>query len=77
MPNLSNIFAAVILLMTGWCWNLQAADGGAALALFQQSCIKCHGKDGKVNLLKIRTAADLKGFAHAADPYVWVFSGLF
>ena len=63
MPNLNNIFAAVILLMTGWCWNLQAADGSAALALFQQSCIKCHGKDGKVkgelNLLNIKTAAQL------------------
>ncbi|MBT5847243.1 MAG: DUF1587 domain-containing protein, partial [Verrucomicrobiales bacterium] len=65
MPNFSNIFAAVILLMTGWCWNLQAADGGATLALFQQSCIKCHGQDGKVkgklNLLNIKTAAQLSG----------------
>ena len=63
MPNLNNIFIAVILLMTGWCLNLQAADGGATLALFQQSCIKCHGKDGKVkgmlNLLNINTAAHL------------------
>ncbi|MBT5321472.1 MAG: DUF1587 domain-containing protein, partial [Verrucomicrobiales bacterium] len=51
--------------MTGWCWSLQAADGGAALALFQQSCIKCHGQDGKVkgklNLLNIKTAAQLSG----------------
>ena len=33
------------------------------IALFQQSCVKCHGKSGKakgeVNLLKIRTATDL------------------
>jgi len=40
-----------------------AKDGKNALSLFQQSCIKCHGKDGKVkgkvNLLKIRNTADL------------------
>ena len=52
-------------MMTGWCWNLQATDGGATLVLFQQSCIKCHGKDGKVkgklNLLNIKTAAQLSG----------------
>ena len=40
-----------------------ALDGKATLALFQQSCIKCHGKNdkvkGKVNLFKIRTVADL------------------
>ena len=42
----------------------QAADKQAAvIALFQQSCVKCHGKDdkvkGEVNLVEIRTAADL------------------
>ena len=35
----------------------------AVIALFQQSCVKCHGKSGKakgeVNLLNIRTATDL------------------
>ena len=40
-----------------------AADGRVAVSLFQESCIKCHGKDskvkGKVNLLKIRSTADL------------------
>ena len=39
------------------------AGGKQALELFQKSCIKCHGKDGKVkgkmDLLKIRNAADL------------------
>jgi cytochrome c553 len=48
------------LLLAG---AVQAADGKAALTLFRQSCIKCHGKGGKVkgkvNLLKVRTAADL------------------
>ena len=41
----------------------QAEDEKAALTLFQQSCIKCHGKDGvvkgKVNLLEIATVTDL------------------
>ncbi|MFP6603946.1 MAG: hypothetical protein VB862_15540, partial [Pirellulaceae bacterium] len=49
------------LLLTGVG---RAADSPpAVIALFQQSCVKCHGKGGKakgeVNLLKIRTAADL------------------
>ena len=49
------------LLMAGVA---QAADKQAAvIALFQQSCVKCHGKDdkvkGEVNLVEIRTAADL------------------
>ena len=60
MPNLSNIFAAVILLMTGWSWNLQAADGGATLALFQQSCIKCHGNVFRG--LKIRVTSANVGY---------------
>ncbi|MDP6035830.1 MAG: hypothetical protein QGG55_07265, partial [Verrucomicrobiota bacterium] len=43
---------------------LTAAPMGKAVAtLFQESCIKCHGKDGKVkgkvDLLKIRSTADL------------------
>ena len=50
----------ILLLAVG---EIHAVDGKATLALFQQSCIKCHGKDGKVkgkvNLLEIRTAADL------------------
>ena len=49
-----------VLLLAG---ATNALDGKATLALFQKSCIKCHGKDGKVkgkmNLLKIRNAADL------------------
>ncbi|MFP6618580.1 MAG: DUF1592 domain-containing protein [Pirellulaceae bacterium] len=49
------------LLLTG---VVQAADKPpAVIALFQQHCIKCHGRDGKakgeVNLLTIRTTADL------------------
>ena len=40
-----------------------AGNPPAVIVLFQQSCVKCHGKSGKakgeVNLLKIRTAADL------------------
>jgi hypothetical protein len=48
------------LLVVG---EIHAVDGKAPLALFQQSCIKCHGKDGKVkgkvNLLKIRSTMDL------------------
>jgi len=50
--------AAIFLICAG-----QAAEENSALKLFQQSCIKCHGKEGKVkgkvNLLKIRSAADL------------------
>ena len=50
--------AAIFLVCAG-----QAAEENSALKLFQQSCIKCHGKDGKVkgkvNLLKIQSAADL------------------
>ncbi|MGY8650775.1 MAG: DUF1587 domain-containing protein, partial [Verrucomicrobiia bacterium] len=65
MQRLRNIFVVVILSMTGWSWNAQAVDGDVALAMFQQSCIKCHGQDGKVkgklNLLKIKTASQLTG----------------
>jgi len=51
----------LVLLVAG---ALPAAPVGKAVAtLFQESCIKCHGKDGKVkgkvNLLKIRNTADL------------------
>ncbi len=63
MQRLHIIFVAAILSTAGWGWNAQAADGDAALALFQQSCVKCHGKDGKakgkLNLLEIKTAAQL------------------
>ena len=49
------------LLLAG---AVQAADGKAALTLFRQSCIKCHGKGGKVkgkvDLLKYTGGADLK-----------------
>ena len=49
-----------LLLLGG---EICAQEGKGALALFQQSCIKCHGKDGKVkgkmDLLKIRNSADL------------------
>jgi mono/diheme cytochrome c family protein len=65
MQRLRNIFVVVILSMSGWSWNAQAVDGDVALAMFQQSCIKCHGQDGKVkgklNLLKIKTASQLTG----------------
>ena len=48
------------LLLTGVA---QSADKPPAMiALFQQSCVKCHGKSGKakgeVNLLNIRRASD-------------------
>ena len=50
----------ILLLAVG---EIHALDGKAALTLFQKSCIKCHGKDGKVkgklDLLKIRNSADL------------------
>ena len=50
------------LLLAG---TTQAASGDAALALFKSRCVKCHGKDGKVkgklNLLEIKTAAQLTG----------------
>ena len=50
----------ILVLAVG---EIHAVDGKAPLALFQQSCIKCHGKDGKVkgkvNLLKIRSTVDL------------------
>ena len=51
----------LMLMATG---ALSAAPVGKVVAtLFQESCIKCHGKDGKVkgkvDLLKIRSAADL------------------
>ncbi|MDG2212404.1 MAG: hypothetical protein P8M70_01125, partial [Verrucomicrobiota bacterium] len=51
----------ILMLVVG---VLPAAPVDKAVAtLFQQSCIKCHGKDGKVkgkvDLLKIRSAADL------------------
>lgn len=43
--------------------NLHAAEGRAALALFQARCVECHGKAGKVkgklNLLKLDSAGAL------------------
>jgi cytochrome c553 len=52
----------LILLLTG---SAKASSGDAALALFKSRCVKCHGKDGKVkgklNLLNIKTAAQLTG----------------
>ena len=43
----------------------QAVSGDAALTLFKSSCVKCHGKDGKLkgelNLLEIKTAEQLTG----------------
>jgi mono/diheme cytochrome c family protein len=52
----------LILLLAG---TTQAASSDATLALFKSRCVKCHGKDGKVkgelNLLNIKTAAQLSG----------------
>ncbi len=63
MQTHRNIFATVILSMAGFSWNAQSFDGDVALGMFQQRCIKCHGKDGKVkgklNLLEIKTTAQL------------------
>ena len=54
-------FFLLTLLLAG---TIQAADKSpAVIALFQQSCVKCHGKSGKAkgetNLHKIQTSADL------------------
>ncbi len=44
--------------------HLSADDKGSILPVFQQSCIQCHGKDGKVkgklNLLEIDSVSALK-----------------
>ena len=54
-------FFLLTLLLTG---TIQAAENPpAAIAMFQQSCVKCHGKGGKAkgetNLHKIQKATDL------------------
>ena len=50
--------AAVLLLSVE-----QVVDGQSILTLFEQSCIKCHGKGGKLkgnlNLMEIRSVTDL------------------
>ena len=51
-----------IFLVLAFTWGLQAAGG--VLGVFQENCISCHGKDGKVkgkvNLLEIGSLEELK-----------------
>ncbi len=62
MMGVMRIWLGMLALLVAGA--LTAAPMGKAVAtLFQESCIKCHGKDGKVkgkvDLLKIRSTADL------------------
>lgn len=45
------IASGILGLWIGWSWTgaALAADASAGKAIFEKSCVSCHGKDGKGN----------------------------
>jgi cytochrome c6 len=47
----ANLIAMIVgvSLVGAWSPRAMAADAGAGKAIFEKSCVSCHGKDGKGN----------------------------
>jgi len=62
LNSICKAIAAAFLFASGWVWGAEGVND-SVLAVFQQHCVQCHGKDGKVkgkvNLLEIKSLAQL------------------
>src|SRR5512132_2234927 len=54
------IASAILGLWIGWSWTgaALAADASAGKAIFEKSCVGCHGKDGKGNPAMAKVLGD-------------------